>query len=239
MAGAVVLSGCTTTSGSSVSPSAAPPRSTGTAASSLAKGPGASASSAPASTPAPLSAPTIGALARVPLVQTSAFPSGQAAQFQTEMRALWAGIASGSARMALAAFFPRAAYIQLKAVSNPAADYQDRLLAHFSFDIAAAHRYVSAAGSPAHLLYVALHPANAAWIDPGSCWNRIGYWHLPGARLVYSQGGHVRSIGIASLISWRGMWYVVHLGAVARPSPQGFVDAPSEGQGPFGPPGGC
>ena len=47
------------------------------------------------------------------------------------------------------------------------------------------------------------------------------------------------SIGIASLISWRGRWYVVHLGAVLRSGQAGVVDQPADGPGTPGPPGGC
>ena len=81
--------------------------------------------------------------------------------------------------------------------------------------------------------------AQAAWIDPGVCDNKVGYWHVAGPRLVYRQHGRIRSIGIASLISWRGRWYVVHLGAVLRSTPAGVVDQPADGPGTPGPPGGC
>jgi hypothetical protein len=49
----------------------------------------------------------------------------------------------------------------------------------------------------------------------------------------------VRSFGVASLISWRGLWYVVHLGPNPRPSDVGTVDQPAIGPGSPGPGGGC
>jgi hypothetical protein len=49
--------------------------------------------------------------------------------------------------------------------------------------------------------------------------------------MIYRQGGMVRSFGIASMISWRGVWFVVHLGAVLRPGSGGVVDDPSTGHG--------
>ncbi|MGB6457469.1 MAG: hypothetical protein WBH47_23600 [Streptosporangiaceae bacterium] len=79
----------------------------------------------------------------------------------------------------------------------------------------------------------------ASWIVPGACYNKVGYWHVPGSRLVYRINGELRSIGIASLISWRGQWYVVHLGGVTRTTAGGLVDGPSPGAGSPGPPGGC
>ncbi len=57
--------------------------------------------------------------------------------------------------------------------------------------------------------------------------------------LVYEQGGATRSFGITSFISWRGDWYLVHLGALSRPAPVGIVDDPQPGPGVPGPPGGC
>ncbi len=72
-----------------------------------------------------------------------------------------------------------------------------------------------------------------------SLYNCVGYWNAPGSRLVYGEGGAERSIGIASLISWRGYRYVVHLGSELPPSGQGTVESPAAGVGVLGPPGGC
>jgi hypothetical protein len=80
---------------------------------------------------------------------------------------------------------------------------------------------------------------DAAWVYPGVCANSIGYWHVDGARVVYRQHGQERSFGIASLISWRGVWYVVHFGAVLRSAVTGIVDTPEIGPGIAGPAGGC
>ena len=155
------------------------------------------------------------------------------------MADLWRGITTDSLKTALWSFFPEAAYDALKAIPYPDADWHDRLVADFSLDLTAAHDYLGAGAAGAKLLYVAVPADEAAWIPPGYCYNSIGYWHVPGSRLVYSEGGETRSIGIASLISWRGQWYVVHLGAVLRSSATGIVDDPAIGQGAFGPPGGC
>jgi hypothetical protein len=57
--------------------------------------------------------------------------------------------------------------------------------------------------------------------------------------VVYQQHGQERSFGIASLIAWRGVWYVVHFGAVLRSVVTGIVDDPETGPGAPGPAGGC
>lgn len=168
------------------------------------------------------------------LPQTTALPSSTDAAFQGRMAVLWRAIVLDSTAAGAAAFFPRSAYVQVKAVADPVADYRDRLLSGYTTDLRAAHRLVAAGGAARFLRVVVPH--QWAWIPPGGCYNRVGYWHAPGARLVYRQGGRVRSFGIYSLISWRGQWYVVHLGIWNAP---GTIVEPAAGVGPFGPPGGC
>ena len=170
------------------------------------------------------------------LPQTRAFPSTDSVAFHDAMQDVWLAVTSGNARLALPAFFPLAAYQKLKAIYGPTADWDDRLWHDFTLDIAAAHRVVD---PDARLVRVIVAGHDAAWVYPGVCANSIGYWHVSGARLVYRQHGQERSIGIASLISWRGVWYVVHFGAVLRSAETGILDDPEAGPGSSGPAGGC
>ena len=155
------------------------------------------------------------------------------------MTDLWTALVTGRVRPGVLAFFPLTAYQQVKAIADPSADWHSRLLADFRLDVAAAHHFLRQAPGRPDLVRVIVPAAQAAWIDPGVCDNKVGYWHVAGPRLVYRQHGRIRSIGIASLISWRGRWYVVHLGAVLRSTPAGVVDQPADGPGTPGPPGGC
>jgi hypothetical protein len=173
------------------------------------------------------------------LHQTRTVPSAGTRVFRAEMTDLWAAVVTGQARRAAQAFFPLAAYTQVKAIADPAADWRSRLFGDFRLDVSAAHRFLGAGARHATLVRVVVPSAEAAWINPGVCYNAVGYWHVGGARLVYRQHGQVRSIGIASLISWRGRWYVVHFGAVLRAGTGGVVDAPATGPGVPGPAGGC
>jgi hypothetical protein len=173
------------------------------------------------------------------LHQTRALPSAGSRAFHAEMTDLWAAVVTGQARLAVQAFFPLPAYTQVKAIASPAADWRSRLFGDFRLDVAAAHRYLGRGAARARLLRVIVPSAGAAWIGPGGCYNAVGYWHVGGARLVYREHGQVRSIGIASLISWRGRWYVVHFGAVLRTGATGLVDQPAAGPGVPGPAGGC
>lgn len=169
------------------------------------------------------------------LPQTRALPSARTRAFRERMAALWRGITTDSPAAAMPAFFPRSAYVQAKAVADPAADYRQRLLSAYRADIRAAHTLLGVGAARARLLYVSV-PREWAWIGPGACYNRVGYWHAPGTRLVYREQGRVRSFGIYSLISWRGQWYVVHL---ARYDEPGTVYDPAAGVGAYGPRGGC
>ena len=168
--------------------------------------------------------------------QTRTLPSTDSVAFRHAMTDLWLAVTTGNSRLGLPAFFPLAAYQQLKALYDPAADWHDRLWYDFTLDVGAAHSLV---GSGARLVRVIAPEDDAVWVYPDACDNTLGYWHVPGARVVYEQHGQERSFGIASLISWRGVWYVVHLGAVLRDVVAGIVDQPAAGPGVPGPPGGC
>ena len=171
------------------------------------------------------------------LPQTGAVPTSTSPQFQTEMGALWQGVVSGSPDAARPAFFPENAYLQLKTVGDPSSDFTNRLLANFSTDLEATHALLGQDSGTASLVGVNVPEQYGHWIPPGVCDNRVGYYEVANARVVYQEDGQVRSFGIASLISWRGEWYVVHLGAILRSTSQGVVDDPEVGPGssPYSP----
>jgi hypothetical protein len=155
------------------------------------------------------------------------------------MAALWQGITLGAVSAAMPAFFPEGAYAQVKAIADPRADYANRLVNEFSLDIGAAHGLLGAGAGSAQMVGVEVPSSYAHWVSPGTCSNSVGYYELPNARVVYSEGGQTSSFGIASMISWRGEWYVVHLGGVTRASDAGVVDDPSSGSGSSAPSATC
>ncbi len=165
------------------------------------------------------------------LPQTHAYPSGTNTQFKSLMASLWAGIVHDSLIQALAAFFPKDAYVQLKAIASAGSDWSDRLVHDFSLDIVAAHALLGRRAAFARLVAVNVPSSYGHWIEPGVCYNSIGYYEMPNARVVYREDGQLRSFGIASMISWRGVWYVVHLGAILRSTDSGTVDEPTSGPG--------
>ncbi|HEV2426587.1 MAG TPA: hypothetical protein VGS61_00025 [Acidimicrobiales bacterium] len=172
------------------------------------------------------------------LPQTRAEPAFGSA-LSSQMTTLWRAIVTDNSALGRRVFFPQAAYIRMKTglLASPSGDYADRLLAFYGLDLGADHRLI--AGHDPRLLRVDYDRADAQWIAPRDCENLIGYWHLPGARLVYSRAGAVYSVAVFSLISWRGVWYVVHLGPNPRPVDAGMVAGYARGPGTPGPAGGC
>jgi hypothetical protein len=213
----------------SVTTSAAPPSPPASAS----PAPSATVPTKPPAPPSPSALPVAPGAGR--LKQTQALPSTKSVAFHNAMYDLWLAVTTGKARFALQAFFPEMAYEQLKAIAYPASDWQNRLWYDFTLDVTAAHDLI---GHGAKLVRVIIPAEYAVWVYPGNCYNSIGYWHVPGARVVYRENGQLRSFGIASLISWRGDWYVVHFGGVIRGG-GGEVDDPTTGEGYPGPPGGC
>lgn len=156
------------------------------------------------------------------------------------MSTLFRAITTDSTAIAAPLFFPESAYVSMKTgqIPAPASDYRERLVALYRLDLARYHHVIVAQGAAA-FVGVNVAGTRAQWISPGDCENSIGYWHVPGVRLVYRLAGVVRSVAVDSLISWRGVWYVVHLGPNPRRLNVGTLDAPALGRGRAGPPGGC
>jgi hypothetical protein len=168
--------------------------------------------------------------------QTSAFPKTTDAAFAAVVHDIWLAVSTGNPNYAAPAFFPEKAYEQIKAIADPRSDWQGRLWLDFTLDVAAAHKLVKPGAT---LVRFEVPTQYAQWVGVGACYNSAGYWHVPGSRVVYRQDGTTVSFGIASFISWRGDWYVVHLGALTRAGAYGIVDDPEQGPGVPGPPGGC
>jgi len=108
-------------------------------------------------------------------------------------------------------FFPLSAYRQVKAVHDPAGDWQNRLVAAYTRDIHALHRQLGAHAADATLVGLDVPDGAATWVDPGQEYNKLGYWRVYGSALRYTAGGQTFRLPIYSLISWRGAWYVVHM----------------------------
>ena len=148
------------------------------------------------------------------LPQTNEKPTATGAQFDAGVNALWRAIVQDQPSIALPFFFPEAAYLQVKDITNPAGDYQSRLLAHYDQDIHTLHTQLGDGASQAQLTGMSVPEDQAQWITPGTEYNKGSYWRVYGSTLNYTLAAQGHSFPVTSLISWRGQWYVVHLGQI-------------------------
>ncbi|HWE68920.1 MAG TPA: hypothetical protein VG205_01085 [Acidimicrobiales bacterium] len=165
------------------------------------------------------------------LPQTGTFPTTTSPVFVANMAALWNAVVTDSLPTGMPAFFPEPAYVQLKTVASASGDFTNRLESDYGLDIASAHALLGPDAATAHFVGVNADSSYGHWINSGVCDNDVGYFELPNTRVIYTVNGQTHSFGIASMISWRGEWYVVHLGAILRSGSGGEVDDPETGPG--------
>lgn len=146
------------------------------------------------------------------LPQTEQQPLTSSSSFQRRMRRVAQAILTGEVKKARSSFFPLLAYAQVKGVKNPEHDYRTRLLAHFERDLEKYHRDLGEQAAHATFLGITVPTARAEWMKRGSEGNRLGYFRVRHSKLRFRlANGEERAFDLASLISWRGEWYVVHL----------------------------
>jgi len=148
------------------------------------------------------------------LPQTRDRPTASGEAFDARVAALWAGIVEDDPDRAMPFFFPLAAYLQVKDVADPGSDWKRRLVAAYAHDVHGLHARLGDRAHDAKLTGLEVTDARARWVDPGEEYNKIGYYRVFGSRLHYELDGTTHSIEVKSLISWRGEWFVVHLGAI-------------------------
>lgn len=169
----------------------------------------------PAGTPVPATAPRTTPPGTDPgnLPQTDEKPATSGAQWDAGTKALWQAIVDDDPKQALPFFFPLSAYKQVKAISDPAKDYDNRLIAYYEQDIHALHKQLGTNAAKATFARLEV-PATAQWIKPGVEYNKGAYWRVFDSKLVYTVDGKEKSFPVKSMISWRGQWYVVHLSSI-------------------------
>ena len=148
------------------------------------------------------------------LAQTMDQPTTTDPQFQAGVQSFWQAIVTDNPTTAMPFFFPLAAYLQVKAIANPASDWQQRLVGAYQQDIHALHSSLGAGALTAQLAGIHV-PSGAQWVQPGAEYNKLSYWRIYGTTVRYTVGGRPGSFRIASMISWRGRWYIVHLARIA------------------------
>ena len=168
-------------------------------------------------TTAPAAAPTTTTTAATDagaLPQTNEQPVASGAPFAAGVQGLWQSIVQDDPDLALPFFFPKRAYLQVKAISDPATDYEQRLIANYEQDIHTLHSRLGADAASAQFVGIDVPDGQAVLVQPGQESNKLSYWRVYGTTLRYSVNGTTNSFPVTSLISWRGQWYVVHLGEI-------------------------
>jgi len=147
------------------------------------------------------------------LPQTDEKPSGTGAEFDARMKTLANAIINNTPDSAISTFFPVSAYKQTKKNTDPAADWKNRLIANFKVDVADANKRLGANAKNAVFTGVTV-PNTAVWVKPGEEYNVGPYWRVFKTQMNFTVDGKNVQIPIESMISWRGQWYVVHLGTI-------------------------
>ncbi len=146
------------------------------------------------------------------LPQTKEKPSSDDALFKARSRALWDAIVQDKPELAAEFFFPKIAYLDVKASQRPGRDWTNRLMAHFNRDIHKYHRKLGRNRDKLTFERIKIEPARVQWIKPGREYNKIGYYRVTRSQIVFRNvHGNIAALELTSLISWRGHWYVVHL----------------------------
>jgi hypothetical protein len=148
------------------------------------------------------------------LPQTDDKPTASGATFTAGVDALWEAVRQDQPDLGLPFFFPKGAYLQVKAISDPAADYQNRLIANFEDDVHTLHAQLGPDAASAQFVGIDVPDDQAVLVQPGEESNRLSYWRVYGTTMQYEVDGQRGSFPVTSLISWRGEWYVVHLGPI-------------------------
>jgi hypothetical protein len=148
------------------------------------------------------------------LPQTDERPTASGATFTAGVDGLWQAIRQDQPELALPFFFPKSAYLQVKAISDPGGDYQNRLIANYEEDIHTLHAQLGANAANAQYVGISVPDDQAVFVQPGEESNKGSYWRVYGTTMQYQVDGQTGSFPVTSMISWRGQWYVVHLGAI-------------------------
>jgi hypothetical protein len=149
------------------------------------------------------------------LPQTQEMPSLESPTYKVRAAHLWRAIVEDKPELADDAFFPLAAYQQVKGVANPKADWEHRLVAAFHRDVHAYHKRLGPKPEEAKLVEIAVPAAKATWVKPGEEYNKLGYYRVFNSKIRFQRSdGKEGSLLLLSMISWRGEWYVVHVASV-------------------------
>ncbi len=123
-------------------------------------------------------------------------------------RKLFEAIQKNDPALAADFYFPRDAFLLVKAMSDPGR-YWDRLRKRFDDDIHALH---AAHPELAKATFVRLELVKrGGWVKVGEEGNNLPYWVSRHSWLHYTVDGKPAKIEVRVLITWDDHWYITHL----------------------------
>lgn len=146
------------------------------------------------------------------LPQTKDEPSIDTPLFEHRLGLLWKAIVADDPEIARSFFFPKEAYLKVKAIKDPGRDWERRLWKLFVRDIHEYHRKLGPDPKEARFVRLDFPEGKAHWMKKHKEGNAIGYYRVKRPYLVFTDAdGKERKLEITVMISWRGQWHVVHL----------------------------
>jgi hypothetical protein len=168
----------------------------------------ASASAALPPPPAPKLTDDAGEL----LPQTKDQPTIDDALFRHRLDLLWRAIVADDPEIARPFFFPKIAYLKVKAIKDPGRDWERRLWKLFVRDIHEYHQKLGDHADQARFVRLDFPDDKVKWMKKHREGNAIGYFRVKRPYLVFAHPtGKEHKLEITAMISWRGHWHVVHL----------------------------
>jgi len=140
--------------------------------------------------------------------QKSAPPRPPEGDLKEKIRKLWEAIVRGDPGLAADTFFPRDAFLLVKAIADPGR-YYHQLRRRFDKDIRDLH-----ARTPdlERALFDRFELARrGGFVAVGEEANRLPYWASRHSFIHYRVGQARKRIEVRVLITWDDRWYVIHL----------------------------
>jgi hypothetical protein len=131
---------------------------------------------------------------------------------EEKARRLFEAIVADDPARAADFFFPREAFLLVKAIPDPGG-YHERLRKHYEADIHALHAALPAGEKSFERLEIV---KRGGWVKVGEEGNRLPYWVSRHSWLHYRVNGKAEKLELRVMITWDDHWYITHLSEFAH-----------------------
>lgn len=137
-------------------------------------------------------------------------PPAPVDELQARAKKLFEAIQKDEPEIAMAMFFPREAFLQLKDVKDPSA-YWDKLVKEYKAHIHSYHKKLGKKAAEAEFEALELNPKTQVYVAPKKEFNKTGYNKVTKSKLKYKLKGKTKQLDLATMIDHDSKWYVTHL----------------------------